>query len=147
MADITFDRLISLVDSDGHDTECIERFQFACAVKNLTEKTMKGYAERILYLHRYAIEIGKDLVGLSTRDTQQYILLILKTVCPETVNGRIRVFKVFYKTICLQDVSWRHPVRLPKVWPRCVAIPAVIVTQSADEDFRSNHNCKGMPFS
>lgn len=110
MADITFDRLISLVDGYGHNTECIERFQFTCAVKNLTEKTMKGYAERILYLHRYAVEIGKDLVGLTTRDIQQYILAILKTVCPETVNGRIRVFKVFYKTTCQEKLIQVDPM-------------------------------------
>ena len=45
MAEITFERLINTVASDGHDTDCIERFQFVCAVKNLTNATNMGYGE------------------------------------------------------------------------------------------------------
>ena len=56
MAQITFQQLIEEVSAAGYDTESIERFQFVCSVKNLTTKTVMGYAERILYLHRYVVE-------------------------------------------------------------------------------------------
>ena len=96
MAQITFERLINEVSAAGYDTECIEKFQFICSVKNLTTKTVMGYAERILYLHRFAVKLDKELIELTTRDIQNYILSLLRDVSPETVNGRIRVYKVFY---------------------------------------------------
>ena len=82
MAEVTFEKLINTVTSEGHDTDCIDRFQFACAAKNLTKVTMMGYAERILYLHRFSVQIGKELSALTTRDIQHYIISILKKVSP-----------------------------------------------------------------
>jgi len=111
MAEVTFDKLINIVASDGHDTDCIERFQFLCAVKNLTNVTMMGYAERILYLHRFAVQLGKKLPELTTREIQEYILSILKKVSPETVNGRIRVYKVFYKFLATEIQIESDPMK------------------------------------
>lgn len=111
MAEITFEKLIDRVECDGHDTDCIERFQFTCAVKNLSKITMKGYAERIDYLHRYGINIERELTELTTRDIQQYILSILNKVSPETVNGRIRVYKVFYKLLTIENLIKSDPMQ------------------------------------
>jgi len=110
MAQVTFQRLIDEVADDGYDAECIERFQFACSVKNLTTKTVMGYAERILYLHRYATKLNKELTELGTRDIQQYILSLLGEVSPETVNGRIRVYKVFYACLTEEKLLENNPM-------------------------------------
>lgn len=97
MANVTFKDVCELADSLGMGHELLESFAFACRVKNLTPSTLKCYAERLAYLVEYAKMRGKPLDQLSTRDIQSYILEIVDKVSAATVNGRIRVFKVFYK--------------------------------------------------
>ncbi len=93
----SFKELFRLADELNMESELLESFSFACRIKNLTPATLKCYSERLAYLVRYAASVGKKTEDLSVRDIQAYIMGIIDTVSAATVNGRIRVFKVFYK--------------------------------------------------
>jgi site-specific recombinase XerD len=78
-------------------SELIENFQFACRLKRLTDLTMRGYNDRLFYLENFGKTLNKSLDTLTQKDIQNYILKMLDTVSSYTINGRIRVYKIFYK--------------------------------------------------
>lgn len=81
----------------GMNTSLLQSFEYCCKLKNCTTATLKCYAERMSYLLRYAHGIGKDIDALTRDDIQAYILSIMEKVSAETVNGRIRVYRTFFK--------------------------------------------------
>ena len=96
MSKVTFKEVIQLAEQLNMNGELLESFNFACRAKNLTPSTLKCYAERLEYLLKYAASIKKELHELTQKDIQSYLMQILDSVSAATVNGRIRVFKVFY---------------------------------------------------
>jgi integrase/recombinase XerD len=96
MSNMTFQLLAKIADELSVNTNLLESFFFGCRIKNLTASTLKCYAERLEYLVRYAASIQKQLDELTQKDIQAYVMSIIDAVSPATVNGRIRVFKVFY---------------------------------------------------
>jgi integrase/recombinase XerD len=111
MSNITFKELMKLADKLNMDSELLESFSFACRVKNLTQTTLKCYAERLAYLLEYASKIGTPLEKLSQRDIQTYLMSIMDKVSAATVNGRIRVFKVFYKHLINEGLIKTNPMQ------------------------------------
>lgn len=81
------------------------------SVKNLTQTTLKCCAERLAYLLEYATKIGKPLEKLSPRDIQSYLMSIMDKVSAATVNGRIRVFKVFYRHLMNEGLVSQNPMQ------------------------------------
>jgi len=60
---------------------------------------------------KYASEIGKPLELLSQREIQSYLMSIMDKVSPSTVNGRIRVFKVFYRHLMNEGLVEQNPMQ------------------------------------
>lgn len=111
MTNVTFKDLSSLADELHMERELLESFAFACRLKNLSPSTMKCYAERLAYLVRYAASVDKELEDLNNRDLQFYIMQTIDSVSAATVNGRIRVFKVFYKHLSEEGLIDADPMR------------------------------------
>ena len=65
MSKINFEHLRELADTLNMDSELLESFYFACRVKNLTEASMRCYAERISYLMKYGASIGPSSLDQS----------------------------------------------------------------------------------
>lgn len=132
MSKISFKDLPALADSLNMDSELLESFYFSCRVKNLTDATMKCYAERLAYLMKYAASIGKGLEGLTTKDLQKYIMSIMEGVSPATVNGRIVVYKVFSKHLFEEGLIDENPTaRLKKVKAPITIKPVLTPEQMA----------------
>ncbi len=96
MSNIGFKELVQLADRNKMAGELLESFYFACRTKNLTTSTLNGYAERLSYLVRYGQAINKDIDAITYKDLQHYILSIVDKVSSATVNGRIRVYRLFF---------------------------------------------------
>jgi integrase/recombinase XerD len=103
-------QLLEFADDLPVGAELIESFIFACKVKNLTQTTLNCYAERLEYLVKYAKSIGKDLDRITRKDIQSYLMSIMDSVSPDTVNGRIRVFKLFYKNLKDEGLLEENPM-------------------------------------
>lgn len=122
MFKFTLNRLPDLADELGMERskDLLESFFFACRIRNLTQTTMRGYGERLYYLLRYADSIGKELDTLDFHDLQRYVMSIVEKVSAATVNGRIVVYKVFYKHLIEEGLIDKNPaenlkkVRAPK---------------------------------
>ena len=97
MSKITLNDLPALAEELSMNGELVESFLFACKLKNLTAKSMQGYGERIAYLMKWANSQGKDLDALTKHDLQKYITELIDKVAVATINGRIAVFKVFFR--------------------------------------------------
>jgi integrase/recombinase XerD len=107
-------QLLELADELAVGTELIESFIFGCKVKNLTQTTLNCYAERLAYLVRYATSIGRDLDKLTRKDIQSYLMSIMDSVSADTVNGRIRVFILFYKNLKGEGLIVDNPME--NIW-------------------------------
>jgi integrase/recombinase XerD len=77
------------------DTDVLQSFYLECRIKNLRPATLKCYADRLSFLAILAGNLHKPIIELDQSDIKRYILNIIDSVSPETVNGRIRVFRVF----------------------------------------------------
>lgn len=118
MANVTFKEICERADHLSMGSELLESFAFACRVRNLTPSTLKCYAERLAYLVKYAEKVGKRIDALTQRDIQTYLMSIMDSTSAATVNGRIRVFKVFFKHLKdegLVKVDPMSSVRLVRV--------------------------------
>jgi integrase/recombinase XerD len=109
MTQWSFKDVAEYADTSGVGRELLESFAFACRVKNLTPSTLKCYAERLAYLVTYCANLHKGLQELTQRDLQAYLMSILDSVSAATVNGRIRVFKVFYKHLLSEGLIKSDP--------------------------------------
>jgi len=109
-------RLALLLDTWNVDsfTTLTEQFWFICRTKNLTPKTIDGYAERLEHLYRWLRERKIDLQDVRRIDIQQYINGLLGTVSDETVNGRIRVYRRFWNVLVDEEL-WDKPNPMHKV--------------------------------
>ncbi len=83
--------------------ELLRSFYLHCQAKNLRPRTIKDYADRLEYLLRFSGERTTGLVNLTRHDLTEYIVSIIGTLSPVTVNGRLTIFKLFYNH--LEDVG------------------------------------------
>ncbi|MEZ5360608.1 MAG: tyrosine-type recombinase/integrase [Candidatus Zixiibacteriota bacterium] len=109
MSRIGFKELVQLADRNKMAGELLESFYFACRTKNLTTSTLDGYAERLSYLVRYGQEINKDIDEITYKDLQRYVLSIVDKVSSATVNGRIRVYRLFFKHLLEEGLIDENP--------------------------------------
>lgn len=116
-----FEQLLSLARlSDGNtyvdkreamlDADVIQSFYLECRIKNLRPATLKCYADRLSFLTILAAKRHKPIVELDQTEIKSYILHIIDSVSPETVNGRIRVFRVFYNYLHSQKIIPTNPM-------------------------------------
>ena len=98
MGQSSTDYLNALIDSldDSPLKSCLESFYFDCKVKNLAPKTIDVYGERLRNFHRFLESKGIDFEKVDTASIQSYILSMKGRVSDYTVNGRIRVLRLFF---------------------------------------------------
>lgn len=109
MPKIQFKDLSGLAKKFGMRPEPIENFFFHCRVKNLTPKTLECYSERLQILMVWSDSIKKDMVKLEKHDIQEYITSIIDRVSVATVNGRLAVYKVFYRYLLSENLIESEP--------------------------------------
>lgn len=82
----------------------LENFIYDCKVRRLSSKTIDIYSERLKYLLEYFEICQITIETAAKKDLQAYILSILDKVSGETLNGRIRVYKQFYKYLAAESL-------------------------------------------
>ena len=95
----------------------LEQFFYHCRIKNLRPKTLECYAERLGYFAHWLSKQDGTLKEVSISLIQQYIMGLLDSqrVSPETINGRIRVYKLFYRFLCENDLIEKSPLETIKL--------------------------------
>ena len=79
-----------------HDASRLTGFYLACRAKNLRPATLRCYGSRLEALVTYAHTRDKNLIDIRQEDIRTWIVGRLDRVSPETINGHIRVWRVFY---------------------------------------------------
>ena len=108
----------------------LEQFYYHCRIKNLRPKTLDCYAERLTYF-MYWLNKQEDCGGhcplagschhtLDKIDIvciQQYIMSLIEPnkVSAETINGRIRVYKLFYRFLFENGLIKKNPLEKIKL--------------------------------
>ena len=89
----------------------LEQFFYHCRIKNLTAKTLECYTERLTYFIRYLTIKNKTLQEVDKVLLQSYIMSLVepKKVSAETINGRIRVYKLFYRFLFENELIETNP--------------------------------------
>jgi len=98
-------RLLEIADIESGMKKYLEAFYYQAKVRNLSEKTMQAYGERLGNFYKFLR--GKNLTfeAVDKCGIQDYILSMKDRVSDETVNGRIRVLKTFFKFL-VDDGLW-----------------------------------------
>jgi len=78
------------------DTDMLQSFYLHCRIKALREKTLAVYAERLSILLTLARHRQKRLCEMERSDIESYIISTIDRLSPHTINGRLRVWRVFY---------------------------------------------------
>lgn len=102
--DLRGDAKEGIVDGTPSNRQLVESFYFDCESRNLRPRTLSCYAQRLRYLMDYGKYHNKSLAQLDKTDIKRYIVGLISGggISGETINGRIRVFKVFYRH-CHED--------------------------------------------
>ena len=106
MGQRTPDSLQALIDSvDGSSIAThLQSFYFDCKVKNLASKTIDVYGERLRNFYRFMQSREVLFEGVDASVIQSYILSMKGKVSDYTVNGRIRVLRLFFNYLQREDL-------------------------------------------
>ncbi|PKK82080.1 MAG: hypothetical protein CVT49_15485 [candidate division Zixibacteria bacterium HGW-Zixibacteria-1] len=113
--------LPTLAESLGmpESQKLLQSFYLRCRMMNLTPTALQADADRLRYLLKYTHSRKLELDALTVRDLQNYLLSIIDVISPITVNGRITVYKTFFKylydegLIPMNPASGLHKLREP----------------------------------
>jgi len=81
----------------NNSTAMLRSFYFHCRAKGLAAKTVKDYLHRMSYLVNLASHLNKPLRDITTQEIKEYVIRVLDTVKPITINGRIKVWRIAYE--------------------------------------------------
>jgi len=98
---------VALVETRFGDTEFkpyLDSFKYDCLVRNLSPKSLDCYYERLGCLFQYLQGISIHLVDVSKQAIQGYIMSLSGRVSDETINGRIRVYRVFFNYLVAEGL-------------------------------------------
>lgn len=73
-------------------------------MKNLTEKTLSTYGERLENFRRFLDLTHVPFDQVEKPTVQRYIMSMKDRVSDHTVNGRIRVLKIFFKFLVMEGL-------------------------------------------
>lgn len=96
--------MVSGTDRDDVFRTCVEQFYFSCKVKNLTEKTLSVYGERLKDFQTFLTRKHIAFDDVRKITIQQYILDMKDRVSDHTINGRIRALKTFFKFLATEEL-------------------------------------------
>lgn len=85
----------------------VQQFYYNCRVKNLTEKTLSGYGERLSNFYNFLSSQKTLFENVNGKTIQAYIISQKGKVSDHTINGRIRVLKVFFNYL-QKDGLWNN---------------------------------------
>jgi integrase/recombinase XerD len=74
----------------------LDAFKLECQMKNLTEKSIDAYFERLGYFFDYLKTNELGLNQVTKRTIQDYVISLKDKVSDETINGRIRSYRRFF---------------------------------------------------
>ena len=101
-------RKIYGVESESQETEFmpyLDAFKFDCQIRNLTEKTIAVYFERLTILFRHLQYQGIPFGEVTKQTLQEYVMSVRGKVSDETVRGRLRAFRRFWNFL-EEDGLW-----------------------------------------
>ena len=112
------DYLKTLLEIDDKDSEMfkesLQQFYYNCRVKNLSEKTLSIYGERLSNFYNF-LKAKKMIFDNTDKSViQDYILSMKDKVSDHTVNGRIRVLKTFFGFLT-SDGLWHNGNPMEKI--------------------------------
>lgn len=91
-------------DIDGMFRAAAEQFYFTCKVKNLTDKTLSTYGERLENFRRFLDLVHVPFDQVEKPTVQRYILSMKDRVSDHTLNDRIRALKTFFKFLVSERI-------------------------------------------
>ncbi len=88
----------------------IDTFLYGCRIKNLSENTINGYAERLGYLIRYLNANGVEIEDVTKVHLQKYVMSLINdpNISDATINGRITIYKIFWNYLGSEEI-WDKP--------------------------------------
>ena len=76
---------------------------------NLSEKTLDSYAQRLVLLpERFS---GREITDITADEIRDYVASIDTKFSPATINGQIRVFRLFFRWLKSQGIIDREPTK------------------------------------
>jgi integrase/recombinase XerD len=107
----TLKELPALAESFGlkSSVHLLESFYLRCRMLNLTPVSLQDNADRLSYLLKYAHLRNLELDALTPQDLQTHLLSIVDINSPMTVNGRITVYKTFFKYLYEEGLISTNP--------------------------------------
>ncbi|HXF47806.1 MAG TPA: tyrosine-type recombinase/integrase [Verrucomicrobiae bacterium] len=97
-----------LRDADTTDMrfhDLAEQFYYDCKVRNLSPNTLRGYGERLMNFYLFLKVRKIRLEGVNRAVIQDYIMSLKDRVSDHTVNGRLRVLRVFFRFLAREGLS------------------------------------------
>ena len=123
--------------SSVDDSEVFALFYLDCRSRGLRPKTLEGYAQRLAILRDLARFNGKSVLEVEKREIRTYIFSIVDRLSPETVNGRLRVWKVFYNWVVREALLDHAPTEDIHMMKTDQHRPEVLTTEQLELFFRS----------
>ncbi len=99
-----FNKLSDLGINNDDAISYLKAFKFDCELRNLSEKTVYGYFERIRCLALYLNSMNISFVEVSKQVIQEYIISLKGRVSDETINGRIRVYRLLFNFLVVEGL-------------------------------------------
>lgn len=88
----------------------VDKFLRSCESSGLTPETLQGYRERLQYLGSYCVRIGVGVLDLRRDHLERYVLACRGKVADETINGRLRVYRVFFRWLQETGLKKANPM-------------------------------------
>ncbi len=108
-------RLLELTYKDSYMfKESLQQFYYNCRVRNLSEKTLNIYGERLTNFYNFLKVKKVDFDKTEKSTVQDYIMSMKDKVSDHTVNGRIRVLKTFFGFLASEGL-WNNGNPMQKI--------------------------------
>ena len=122
------------IDEGGGNSvqQFLENFYFECRVKNLSPKTISGYGERLQHFYKFLKSRKIPFEEITKSHIQSYILSMKDQVSDHTINGRIRILRLFFNYLQKEDfLNNGNPmngvklIRAEKKFPEVIGIKEI----------------------
>lgn len=118
MAKSSSDLLKALIESvDKKYTmfkDLLQQFYYQCSVKNLSQITIRGYGDRLTSFYQFLKKRNIPFESVNRSTIEEYVLSLKDRVSDYTVNGRIRVLKLFFNYLVTEGL-WDNGNPMEKI--------------------------------
>lgn len=97
----------------------LEDFELSLRVRDLTEKSIRGYMERMKRFSDFLVKSELTFLEVSRKVVRKYILDLLKqNLSNVSINGYLKVLRIFWNYVIEEDLwSQENPIRGLKLLP------------------------------